>query len=82
MTDPRALIRERATRHEEEIDSVRWLTVAELAARWRISENTVRAIPVDELHYKEFGSGERKKRRRFRADWVEAYENASGRSAA
>jgi hypothetical protein len=75
-------LRERAAEHNDEIESVRWYTVADLARRWRISETTVRGIPLEELRYKEFGNGEHLKRRRYRSDWVDTYENASGRSAA
>lgn len=75
-------IRARAREHEDEIESLQWFTVDDLAKRWRISGATVRTIPKTELQFKEFGQGEHKKRRRFRSDWVESYENASGRSAA
>lgn len=69
-----AAIRERRLRHEEEMLSVHWFTPAILAARWGVSETTVREIPLDELRYKEFGSGKQLKRRRYHPDWVAAYE--------
>lgn len=75
-------IRARAAEHNDEIESVQWFTVADLAKRWRVSETTVRSIPADELRYKEFGNGEHLKRRRYKLAWVEAYENTTDRSAA
>lgn len=74
-------IRARAAQHNDEIESAKWYTVAELAARWQVSETTVRLIPRDQLDYKEFGAGQKLKRRRYRSDWVEAYENESDRTA-
>lgn len=76
---PRSLaeIRARAAKHEEEILAMRWFTPAQLAARWGYkSPTTVYAIPLAELRYKEFGSGEKLKRRRYREDWVIAYEES------
>jgi hypothetical protein len=67
-------IRERRMRHEEEMLSVHWFTPAILAARWGISETTVREIPPEQLPYKEFGTGEKLKRRRYHPDDVAAYE--------
>lgn len=67
-------IRDRRQRHEEEMLSVHWFTPAILAARWGISETTVRAIPATELPYKEFGTGTQKKRRRYHPDDVAAYD--------
>lgn len=67
--------------HNDEIASLKWYTVAELAKRWRLAQTTVRAIPIDELKFKEFGSGKKLKRRRYRSDWLESYENATGRTA-
>ncbi len=80
--DRMAELRAKAAAHNEEIDSVRWFTPSELAARWRIALSTVHGIPLTELRYKEFGQGEHLKRRRYRSDWVAAYEDATGRSAA
>lgn len=71
-----AEIRARAKAHEEEIDSAKWYTVSDLAARWQLSETTVRAIPLSELRFKEFGSGAEKKRRRYKGEWVDMYENS------
>lgn len=68
-------IRARAMKHQEELDEPRWMTLAEVAARFRLSETTVRLIPVDELPFKEFGSGHKYKRRRYRLTDVEAYES-------
>jgi hypothetical protein len=75
-----AEIRARAAQHDDEIQSETWYTVADLAARWKLSQTTVRLIPKDELQYKEFGSGRTHRRRRYKAEWVLAYENVSGRS--
>lgn len=69
-----ARIRERRQQHEEEMLSVHWYTVAILATRWGLSQTTVREIPADELPYKEFGAGEKLKRRRYHPDDVAAYE--------
>jgi hypothetical protein len=41
-----ARIRARRLRHEEEMLSVHWFTPALLAARWGVSETTVREIPA------------------------------------
>jgi hypothetical protein len=75
-------IRASAKQHEEEIVSVQWFTPSDLAARWKVSLTTVHGIPVDQLQYKEFGQGEKLKRRRYRAEWVEAYEAITPRSVA
>jgi hypothetical protein len=75
-------IRQRAKQHEEEIASVQWFTPSELAARWHVALSTVHAIPIAQLEYKEFGQGEKLKRRRYRAEWVEAYEAITPRSVA
>jgi hypothetical protein len=69
-----AEIRARRLRHEEEMLSVHWFTPALLAARWGVSETTVREIPADQLPYKAFGAGEQLKRRRYRPDDVAAFE--------
>jgi len=73
MADTTA-IRARARAHQEELDEPRWLSIAAVARRFGISESTVRGIPADELPYKEFGSGMKLKRRRYRIADVEAYE--------
>lgn len=59
--------------HEERLPSFTWYSVTDLARRWHLSPQTVRNIPTDELPYKAFGNGVLK-RRRYRADWVLAYE--------
>lgn len=71
-----AELRARAREHDDEIESRRWFTPAELAERWRVSETTVRAIPRAQLFYKEFGAGTKLKRRRYREDWVQTYEES------
>jgi hypothetical protein len=84
MTDSATLaeIRARAAEHDDDVQSVTWYTVADLAARWKLSQTTVRLIPKEELHYKEFGAGKSHRRRRYRREWVEAYEAQSGRGDA
>jgi hypothetical protein len=79
---PRSLaeIRRRAKEHEEEIVSPTWYTPLQLAARWGIGRSSVYEIPFEQLRYKEFGQGKKLKRRRYREDWVLAYEEMSGRS--
>lgn len=74
--DRTARIRERRQQHEEELLSLHWFTPAILAARWGISETTVREIAADELPYKEFGAGMKLKRRRYHPDDVARYEAA------
>lgn len=77
--DDMITIRARARAHQEELDEPRWMTLAEVAARFRLSESTVRGIPADELPFKEFGQGHKLKRRRYRLADVEAYEAADVR---
>jgi hypothetical protein len=77
-----ARIRERRQKHEEELLSVHWFTVALLAARWSVSETTVREIPATELPFKAFGQGEHLKRRRYHPDDVARYEAQRVGSAA
>lgn len=71
-----AEIRERAQRHQEELDrNTRFLTVADLAARWRCSKGTVRAISKKTLPYVNLGNGLVRELRRYRPADVEAYES-------
>lgn len=67
-------IRAKAREHQEELDQPRWLSLAAVAARFDVSETTIRAIPIDELPYKEFGAGLKLKRRRYRIADIETYE--------
>lgn len=67
-------VRAKARAHQDALDEPRWLTIAAVAARFGVSESTVRGIPADELPYKEFGNGRKLKRRRYRVADVEAYE--------
>lgn len=71
-------IRARREAHEERLPGHSWYSVTDLAKRWGVSPQTVRLIPLDELRYKEFGNGEKLRRRRYRADWVLTYEEATG----
>lgn len=73
-------IDEKREAHEASLPNARWFSVPQLAARWGISETTVRLIPITELRYKEFGAGKKVKRRRYRPEWVEAYENETGQT--
>jgi hypothetical protein len=72
-------IRARAREHQDQLDEPRWLTTAAVAARFGVSESTIRGIPADELPYKEFGNGHKLKRRRYRVADVEAYEKVDVR---
>jgi hypothetical protein len=74
--DLTARIRERREQHEEAMLSQKWFTPAVLAARWQISETTVRDIPAAELPFKEFGAGKKLKRRRYHPDDVARFEAA------
>lgn len=76
MTRTMAQLRAAARQHEEELISQKWFSPADLAVRWGFrSLSTVRGISRDELPYKEFGTGTRK-RRRYRLSDVEAFEAA------
>lgn len=72
-------IRSRALEHQQELESLQWFTPQRLAARWDIAETTVREIPIEELPYKEFGTGKHRKRRRYRPADVEAFEAKTNR---
>lgn len=66
-----AEIRAAAREHAKQLAAVRYVTVQDLAARWGVDDDTVRAIPRFELPYLAFGkSGTR----RFDPRDVEAYE--------
>jgi hypothetical protein len=65
---------------EERLPSFPWYSVTDLARRWHVSPQTVRNIPVADLPYKAFGNGTLK-RRRYRADWVQSYEEQTERAA-
>ena len=84
MPSDLATIRARAAQHTHELDAAtRFFTVQKLAARWDISESSVRAIPATELHFIELGRGAKHKRRRYDPADVLAYEAAcKARSAA
>jgi hypothetical protein len=71
-----ATLRERREAHEASLGDPQWFTPQQLAKRWQVSHTTVRAIPIAELRYKEFGQGEKLKRRRYKLAWIEAYEDA------
>jgi hypothetical protein len=75
-------IRGRAMRHQEELDrDTKFFTVADLAARWKCSKATVRAIPTSRLPYTNLGTGLKRELRRYRPDHVAAYETALEQSA-
>lgn len=65
---------------ESTLPGTSWFTPASLAKRWNVSSKTVRKIPRERLPYREFGVGEHP-RRRYKPEWVYAYEN-SGQQAA
>lgn len=70
-----AEIRARAARHQDELDrDTRFLTVADLAARWRCAKGTVRAISKLALPYVNLGHGLKRELRRYAPADVEAYE--------
>ena len=60
--------------HQEIVMRSTFLTVAEVAERWRVSETTVRDIPYDELPYFQVGRGKRKIHRRYRPSDLEEFE--------
>ena len=68
--------------HEAALGGPDWLTPLQLSKRWQLSMTTIRAIAASELPYKEFGNGTKHKRRRYRIDWVEAYESHAVSSVA
>lgn len=55
---------------------VTWLSVQELAARWRVDDDVVRDIPRERLPYLAFGKRDDGKyqRRRYHPSDVEKYE--------
>lgn len=83
MGSPRTLaeLRAMAAEHDEQIASVHWFTASELAARWRVSLQTIYDTPREQLRFKEFGQGEKLKRRRYRADWIADYEESREHAA-
>lgn len=70
-------LRARSEAHQELLDmKVSYLTVGDLAKRWRCSESSVRNIPRTELPYKNVGTGLVRERRRYHPDDVYAYDAA------
>lgn len=69
-------IRARAREHQQELESLRWFTPQRLADRWNVAVETVLLIPIERLRYKEFGAGQKLKRRRYKPEWVDAFEAA------
>lgn len=71
-----AEIRARAQRHQDELDrDTKFYTVADLAARWKCSKATVRAIATSRLPYTNLGHGLKRELRRYHPDDVAAYES-------
>jgi hypothetical protein len=64
-------MRAEAREHARQIEAVTWLSVHELAQRWRVSPNTVRKIPRSALPYLMLGET---RVRRFDPRDVEAFE--------
>ncbi len=81
MTPTPEQLKARREAHEASLPNTRMLSPQQLAARWGISVTSVKSIPETELRYKEFGQGKTLKRRRYREDWVQAYEEATGRES-
>jgi hypothetical protein len=66
-----AELRALAAEHGRQIEAVTWLRVNDLAVRWAVSPNTVRAVPREQLPYLLFG---RSRQRRYDPRDVEAFE--------
>lgn len=72
-----AEIRARAQRHQDELDrDTRFFTVTDLAVRWHVSRQTVRAISKTVLPYVNLGSGLIREARRYHPDSVSSYESS------
>jgi hypothetical protein len=70
-----ATLRARREAHERYLDrNTRFLNLAQLAARWGCSKNTVRAIPITALPYLNMGTGLVREMRRYDPADVAAYE--------
>ncbi len=67
-------LRQRAAAHQLSLDSKRFVTPQQLADRWGVSANTVRAIPRFLLPYQNKGTGLVREHRRYDPDDVLAYE--------
>ena len=65
-------IRDQAREHTRQLAAVNFATVQILAARWGVDEDTVRAIPREELPYLAFGKSNR---RRYDPADVARYES-------
>lgn len=73
MPDRKTLeeLRAEARAHARQLEAVHWHTVQDLAVRWGIGEDAVRAIPADRLPYLRFGKS---RMRRYSPDDVETFE--------
>lgn len=71
-------LRAQSAEHARQIESVHWLTVNDLAARWGISPGTIRKIPRAGLPYLLFGQSQQ---RRYDPRDVEQYEAEQKRAA-
>lgn len=70
-------LRAKAAAHQAHLDrNTKMYTVKELASRWGVSTNTVRAIAHAVLPYINVGSGLVRESRRYHPDDVVAYELA------
>lgn len=77
--DRLAELRAQAAEHARQLEAVLWLTVGDLAVRWKVSPATVRKIDRARLPYLTLGqSGVR----RYDPRDVESYEAESKRGAA
>lgn len=69
-----ALLHDRAETHQAELDAAAFFCVRDLAKRWGVSANSVRAIPRDELPYLNLGRGLHRELRRYPPAGVYQYE--------
>lgn len=71
------LLRQKADAHQAYLDrNTRFFTVKQLAERWGVSTNTVRAISRTALPYVNVGTGLVRESRRYNPDDVMGYELA------
>lgn len=75
MTAPTLeILRQRSAAHQLSLDTKKFLTPQQLADRWGVCPNTVRAIPRVLLPYQNNGTGLVREHRRYDPDDVLAYE--------
>ena len=74
-----AELRAEAREHAKQLEAVRFLTAQELAARWGVDDETVKAIPHAELPYLTMGKS---RMRRYDPRDVETFERKQKEPAA